>query len=186
MRFKSPLPLPSSQRSRRPHKCPTSYLLQLHWVMGIHFAGLGQVSHNKWFVFWQFLISDWTFDDWIYLCYSVSVWIFSRFLTWKFGFWEPSQQCLDLSCLPVLICLVSWSAETSKFSVIWRSAGQGNKQHIHSSAGRKPENNNSSLKSRKQSFDIDVNHPPVCQSLRVLQQFYLSYLVILKSWDNLF
>ena len=44
-----------------------------------------------------------------YLCYSVSVWIFSRFLTWKFGFWEPSQQCLDLSCLPVLICLVSWS-----------------------------------------------------------------------------
>ena len=33
----------------------------------------------------------------------------ARFLTWKFGFWEPSQQCLDLSCLPVWICLVSWS-----------------------------------------------------------------------------
>ena len=32
MRLKSPLPLPSSQKSRRPHKCPTSYLLQLHLV----------------------------------------------------------------------------------------------------------------------------------------------------------
>ena len=32
MRLKSPLPLPSSQKSRRPHKCPTSYLLQIHLV----------------------------------------------------------------------------------------------------------------------------------------------------------
>ena len=120
-----------------------------------HFPGLGQVSHNKWFVFRQLLISDWTFDDWIFMLFCQRL-DFSRFLTWKFGFWEPSQQCLDLSCIPVWICLVSCSAETSKFSVIWRSAGEGNKQHIHSSADRKPENNNSSLKSRKQSFDIDV------------------------------
>ena len=113
----------------------------------------------------------------------VKVWIL-RTLTTMSG--SVLSSGLDLSCLLVWICLVSQFAETSKFSVIWRSAGQGNKQHIHSSAGRKPENNNSSLKSRKQSFHIDVNHPPVCQSLRVLQQFYLSYLFILKSWDNLF
>ena len=75
-----------------------SHIISPSTSLCIHFAGLGQVSHNKWFV----LMTG-------YLCYSVSVWIFSRFFTWKFGFWEPSQQCLDLSCLPVLICLVSWS-----------------------------------------------------------------------------
>ena len=170
-----------------------SHIISPSTSLCIHFAGLGQVSHNKWFVFWQFLISDWTFDDWIFMLFCqrldffkvshVKVWIL-RTLTTMSG--SVLSSGLDLSCLLVRICLVSWSAETSKFSVIWRSAGQGNKQHIHSWAGRKPENNNSSLKSRKQSFDIDVNHPPVCQSLRVLQQFYLSYLYILKSWDNLF
>ena len=169
-----------------------SHIISPSTSLCIHFAGLGQVSHNRWFVFWQVLIS---FNGFGWLLASlprvikaskvshVKVWIL-RTLTTMSG--SVLSSGLDLSCLLVWICLVSWSAETSKFSVIWRSAGQGNKQHIHSSAGRKPENNNSSLKSRKQSFDIDVNHPPVCQSLRVLQQFYLSYLFILKSWDNLF
>ena len=117
-----------------------------------HFPGLGQVSHNKWFVFRQLLISDWTFDDWIFMLFCQ-----------RLDFENPHNNDW--------ICLVSCSAETSKFSVIWRSAGEGNKQHIHRSAGRKPENNNISLKSRKQSFDIDVNHLLVCQSLRLLQQF---------------
>ena len=73
-----------------------------------HFPGLGQVSHNKWFVFRQLLISDWTFDYWIFMLFCQRLDL-SRFPTWKFGFWEQPQQWLDLSCLPVWICLVSWS-----------------------------------------------------------------------------
>ena len=72
-----------------------SHIISPSTSLCIHFAGLGQVSHNKWFVFWQFLISDWTFDDWIFMLFCqrldffkvshVKVWIL-RTLTTMSGF----------------------------------------------------------------------------------------------------
>ena len=93
-----------------------SHIISPSTSLCIHFAGLGQVSHNKWFVFWQFLISDWTFDDWIFMLFCqrldffkvshVKVWIL-RTLTTMSG--SVLSSGLDLSCLLVWICLVSWS-----------------------------------------------------------------------------
>ena len=90
-----------------------SHIISPSTSLCIHFAGLGQVSHNKWFVFWQFLISDWTFDDWIFMLFCqrldffkvshVKVWIL-RTLTTMSGFVLSSG--LDLSCL-----LVSWNKQ---------------------------------------------------------------------------
>ena len=78
-----------------------SHIISPSTSLCIHFAGLGQVSHNKWFVYWQFLISDWTFDDWIFMLFCqrldffkvshVKVWILRTLTTMSGSVLSPVQ-----------------------------------------------------------------------------------------------
>ena len=130
MRLKSPLPLPSSQKSRRPHKCPTSYLLQLHLVYPLSMSrpGFSQqvvrllTAFDKLQRLWMTFFCEFTksyhskrLDFWwldIYAFLSafgffkvshMKVWIL-RTLTSMTGF--VLSPGLDLSCL-----LVSWNKQ---------------------------------------------------------------------------
>ena len=146
-----------------------------------HFPGLGQVSHNKWFVFRQLLISDWTFDDWIFMLFCqrldffkvshVKVWIL-RTLTTMSG--SVLSSGLDLSCL-----LVSWTKQIfGHLAVSWTR-----KQATHPQLSWE--------KAWEQQQFLEIEKAVLrywCQSPPCLSksESAAAVLFILKSWDNLF